>query len=500
MDVPPVAASAVPRRRTRAAGQAFLRLLLPLVAGGLAGIALILVGRGLWMLVTEPRGHCGGEGIAAQPCPAGTGAIPVIAWPFLFVGVPLAVGYAIRGRWISRGAMLAAGVAGVLSGQAVFGTVAGIALPTAWQVASGSSTVLSTVGTLQYGDSVIWVGTSKAVSYDAATGQRRWTLAMPRDSVACAVSNPGTAAVGLIGYGAGQPGEECDGVLAVDLGTGRRLWAAPLPGASDGATLLVAGGSGVIVGADGLSAVSARTGARRWAFSGARGCTIDQAAASQGAIAALFRCGTGIYVTDLDAATGQPAWTSGLPQADSGGDLDLLSADPVVVTDWVLPASTGTGPAHGGSKSAVAFSASGRPAAFPLGTGDLGLQLAGEEYNQPPVVTDGMLVGVAATGQASLSLAGYRLPDGHLQWQVSIPDDYVDAITAAGGEVYFTDQVIPALFAVSAGSGALRPLGSITGLYLGATPVTLYPVGRHYVLVNPDAADGIPVIASVTGQ
>jgi len=75
----------------------------------------------------------------------------------------------------------------------------------------------------------------------------------------------------------------------------------------------------------------------------------------------------------------------------------------------------------------------------------------------------------------------------------------VDAITAAGGEVYFTDQVIPALFAVSAGSGALRPLGSITGLYLGATPVTLYPVGRHYVLVNPDAADGIPVIASVTG-
>jgi len=537
VDAPVVVANTVPRRP--AAGTVFLRLLPALVTGVLAGTGVTLAGRGLWTLATEPHGHCGGNGLAAQPCPTGTGPILGIALPFFLLGVPVAIAYAIRGRWVNRGGMRVAGVAGVLAGQAIFGAVAGTALPTAWSVPSDRLTELSTVGSWQYGGSVIWVRGTEPVSYDAATGQRRWILTMPRGSVACAVSQPGSP-VGLIGYGAGQPGQECAGVLAVDLRTGQRLWTVPLPGTADGVTLLVAGDSGVINTDDGLIAVQASTGARRWSFPNAHGCTVEQAAASQGksspgtaspgtaspgtaspgtaspgtaspgtaspgppspaTVAALVRCGTDATVTDLDAATGRPAWTSRLRQAAGQGELDLLSADPVVITDWVLPTHEGTGPDHGGSKTAIVFSASGQAAAFPIGTGDLGLQLVGEGFNPSPVVADGMLIGISADDQASTSLAGYRLADGRLQLHASTSDDYVNALAVSGDRVYFTDQVIPALFAVSVRSGALWSIGNITGLDVDVTQACLYPVGRHYILVNPHATGGAAVIAAITGR
>jgi hypothetical protein len=104
--------------------------------------------------------------------------------------------------------MLAAGIAGVPAAQAIIGAVTGTALPTAWSVPSGGATEASTVGSWQYGDSVIWVRANEAVSFDTATGQRRWTLAMPHGRVACAASEPDSP-VGLIGYGTGQPGQDC---------------------------------------------------------------------------------------------------------------------------------------------------------------------------------------------------------------------------------------------------------------------------------------------------
>jgi hypothetical protein len=315
----------------RPARGTLLRLIPAVIAGALSGIGTLLCIRNLWTAAAQAHAHCDGNGLTARPCTTGLDTVLAVGLICAVLGVPAAIGYAVRGRWVNRAGMVAAGAAGLLTGQAIFGAVTGTDLPTAWSVPTTVSTELGTIGSMQYGDSVIWVRTDKAVSYDAATGQRRWSLAMPRGSVACAVSDSG-AQVGLIGYDMGQPGDECSGVLAVDLATGHRLWSAPLPDASDGVTLLVTGDAAVIV-------------------------------------------------TD--------------------GDLTAL---------W------------------------------------------------------------AGTG----------------------------ALAVSGDQVYFTDQAIPALFAVSARSGALRSIGTITGPDLDVNQVTLYPAGRHYILVNSRAYPGIAVLAAIT--
>jgi outer membrane protein assembly factor BamB len=473
-----------------------LRLIPAVIAGALAGIGTLLCIRNLWTAAAQAHAHCDGNGLTARPCTTGLDTVLAVGLICAVPGVPAAIGYAVRGRWANRAGMVAAGAVGLLAGQAIFGAATGTDLPTAWSVPATVSTELGTIGSMQFGDSVIWVRTDKAVSYDAATGQRRWSLAMPRGSVACAVSDSG-AQVGLIGYGMGQPGDECSGVLAVDLATGHRLWSAPLPDASDGVTLLVTGDAAVIVTDDDLTALWAGTGAPRWTLPSTQDCAIQQAdategtASSPGAIAALIWCGGNeATVADIDAATGHRAWTSQIPDVADRGDLDLLSADPVVVTDWVL--------GNEGSKAAVMYSASGRATTFPIGTGDFGLQLADEGFNPPPVVIDGMLVGVSADAQTATSLAGYRLSDGRRLWDVSTSDDFVNALAVSGDQVYFTDQAIPALFAVSARSGTLRSIGTITGPDLDVSQVTLYPVGRHYILVNSRAYPGIAVLAAIT--
>lgn len=472
-----------------------LRLIPAVIAGALAGIGTLLCIWNLWTAAAQAHAHCDGSGLAARPCTTGLDTALAVGLICAVPGVPAAIGYAVRGRWVNRTGMLVAGAAGLLAGQAIFGAVTGTNLPTAWSVPTTVSTELGTIGSMQYGDSVIWVRTDKAVSYDAATGQRRWSLPMPPGSAACAVSGPG-ARVGLIGYGMGQPGDECSGVLAVDLATGHRLWSAPLPDASDGITLLVTGDAAVIVTDDGLTALLAGTGAPRWTLPSTPDCAIQQAGApggtaSPGTIVAVIQCGGNeATVADIDAATGHRAWTSPIPDAAGQGDLDLLSADPVVVTDWVA--------GNGGSKTAVLYSASGRATTFPIGTGDFGLQLADEGFNPPPVVIDGMLVGISADAQAATSLAGYRLSDGRRLWDVSTSDDFVNALAVSGDQVYFTDQVIPALFAVSARSGALRSIGAITGPDLDVSQVTLYPVGQHCILVNSRAYPGIAVLAAIT--
>jgi hypothetical protein len=76
----------------------------------------------------------------------------------------------------------------------------------------------------------------------------------------------------------------------------------------------------------------------------------------------------------------------------------------------------------------------------------------------------------------------------------------VNALAASGDQVYFTDQVTSALLAVSTRSGAQRSIGTITGPDLDVTQASLYPVGRHYLVVDPHATAGTAIIAAITGQ
>ncbi|MGH3975589.1 MAG: PQQ-binding-like beta-propeller repeat protein [Pseudonocardiaceae bacterium] len=102
-----------------------------------------------------------------------------------------------------------------------------------WQVALNQPNAftlndLSTGGRFDLGptrwvtdDSVISLGATELVSYDLATGEKRWTVGVPGGEI-CAASFDLTSD----GTGAVLSGDRCTKVTAVDTRTGKQLWSA----------------------------------------------------------------------------------------------------------------------------------------------------------------------------------------------------------------------------------------------------------------------------------
>ena len=484
------------------AGKLARRLILALIVGALAGLAIMLQVKGWGTLASEAGGSCGtsDQGVSYGACPRGIAPALVISFLIGLPAVPAAIALLVRKGWARRG-LLAVGLAGgVLAGQSLFGIWHGTDLAIAWTAPSDSSTQLSTVGAWASGGSLIRVRVDEAVSYDAATGSQQWGLQMPGVDVACGVSGTSSSAtIGLITYG--QDSTTCDHVMAVDLATGRQLWSDPVQnpytGNSPTGGLAVAGGQAIVLTDDGIAGVSAQSGAQQWTLAPPADCAFQQLAASGGSAVALAACDASYYVVSINPATGKAAWQHHVTEPSSSYQFQILSASPVVINDDLTgPRGTSTVRVFGSDGGVTsAFSVSG----IPLAGGTVALNTASTDgFGVPVAVADGMLVGATSVNGGKDALAGYRLADGERQWLVDTPDE-VNDVALSGSELAFVDESDPAysLEEVGVTTGTLRSLGYFTQGVLQSGDSGLYSVTGDYVVanLNGDSSSQAPVAA-----
>ena len=418
----------------------------------------------------------------------------------------------------ARGVIVALLVAGLAAlavilqlnvGRTLMGSRHGSGLTIAWTAPFDSSSELSTVGAWVNGGSLVRVRVDEVVSYDGATGRRQWTLPIPGTDVACSISNDtgigATGPVGLVMYG--QDSISCDHVMAVDVRTGRQLWATPLPSTYSGDSALgalgVAGGTAVVLTDDGIIGLNIRSGSKRWTKTSE--CGFEELAASGGTAVALSACGSASnYVISIDPATGKVAWRHKIAEPSDNYEFRILSASPVVISD------NQTGPratiaevrvfGPGGAVTAT-FSVSGIH--DPAASGPLVLNTDPTDgFGYPEVIADGALVGVAQDHSGHSALVAFGLSSGQRRWMVPLPD-VVNDITAGGraqhGEVVLVDESDPAysLEEVDIATGKLRSLGSFGQQALDSGDSGLYTVGSDYLVVNLNGAFNNPPIAAI---
>lgn len=441
---------------------------------------------------------------------------PALIWSFLvgFPAVPATLTLVFRKGWTRRG-FLAVGVAGgLLVGHSLpvsaslFGTGHGSDLTIAWKAPSDSSSELSTVGAWVNGGFLVRIRVDEVASYDAATGQQRWTLPIPGTDVACSVSNDtgtgGTGTIGLVMYG--QDSTSCDHVMAVDLTTGHRVWATPLPSSYGGDQALgvlgLAGGTAVVLTDEEIIGLDARSGAKRWTKASS-GCGYEDLVASGGTAVALASCGSASdYVVSLHPATGKVAWRYKITEPSDNYDFQILSASPVVISD----SQTGPRAANAdvrvfgpGGAVTARFAVSGIPDRAAGGPLILDTDL-NDGFGFPEVIADGALVGVAQDERGHSALVAFGLPSGRRQWVVPFPDE-VNEITVGGraqrGEVVLVDESYPAysLEEVNVTTGKLRSLGVFTQQALDSGDSGLYAVGNDYLIVNLNSIINPPIAA-----
>jgi outer membrane protein assembly factor BamB len=486
-------------------------LLLALIVGVLAGMAIMLQVGAWHALVSESGGACGTseQGVSYGACPRGI--TPALILSFV-IGVPagcVAFALLLRRGWARRGVLAVAVAAGLFAGQSLWGAWHGTDLSTAWAAPYDTTADLSTVSAWTTGDALIRVRADEVVSYAAATGQQQWSLPVPGTDVACSASTTPAAGlgatVGLVAYGADAG--SCDHVLAVDLATGRQLWSAqvqdPYSGASSTGALAVAGPTAIILTADGIAGVDAATGAQKWTLAPPGDCTFQQLAgtgsstSTVGAVA-LAACDSSYYVVDIDPVTGKEAWQARVSEPSASYQFQILSVDPVVVNDD-LPGPRGTSVAR-------VFSASGSlVSAFPVTGITVGgvpssLNTASNQgFGVPAVVAGGLLIGVTTpAGGNRCAIVAYQLASGKRQWVADTPDPVYD-VALDGSELSLIDDSQPALSLeeASVATGALRSLGYFAAGDIEPADSGLYVVGRDYLVVNLNGVAPIPPVAAI---
>jgi outer membrane protein assembly factor BamB len=499
-DIPPRGWKAQGRARP---GKVARGLIIALIAGVLAGFAIMLQVKGWGTLASESGGSCGtsSEGVSYGACPRGIAPALTISFLVGFVAVPLALYYLFRKGWFRRGLLVVGAVAGVFAGQSLFAVWHGTDLAIAWTAPHDSSSELTTVGAWVNGGSLIRVRVDEVVSYAAATGQPQWTLPIPGTDVACSVSGTSSGAtIGLIEYGQGPT--TCDHVMAVDMATGRQLWADAVKshygGSSATGVLAVAGGTAIVLTDDGLVGVSAQSGAQRWTLAPPEACSFQQLAASGASAVAEAACDSSFYVVSIDPATGKAAWQHHVTEPSASYQFQILSASPVVINDNLTgPRGTSTVRVFGaGGNVTSTFPVSG----IPLHGGTVSLNTASTEgFGFPAVVADGMLVGVTTLNGGGGALVGYQLSSGQRQWLMTTPDEVTD-VALNGDELAFIDKSDPDYSLEEAGltTGKITSLGFFSqGIYQTAES-GLYVPGGNYLVVNQDGdSSGQPPVAAI---
>jgi len=460
-----------------------------------AGAAIMLQIRGWAALESESGLVCGTGG---SPCPGRE--VPGLVASFVvgLAAVPLLIWILVRGRKVYYLAVAAAGlVAGVFAGQALSGAPPGD-LRVDWTAPHDSAGAQAAEGVWTTGDSLIRVSAGQIVSYQAGTGRRQWTLAVPGGNVACAVS-PETALVprtpgqlaGLVGFGAA--GGACDHVLAVNLGTGRPLWSGPVGArwrGNQGTGFVAAGGgTAVAVTASGVRGYNLRTGAPRWTTRTPVGCADQTVAAGTRAAVVLASCSRSFAVIGLDLASGRQLWRASVPEPAPGYQFTVLSADPLVV-DNRLPGGQGD--------HLLVFTPGGRVAAtFPV----TGLDTSDYQGSGPEIaISGGLLAGVTKPSGGHADVVAYRLADGHRLWRVPMPDDVV-AIRLDGGQLLVLDRSAPdlTLDAITIATGSLREIGHVPASAVDPGGTSVQVAGGRYLMVSLSGRGSVPAVASVGG-
>jgi hypothetical protein len=489
-----------PRRGRVRPGTLASRLIIALILGACAGLAVMLGVRGFGTLITEAGGSCGtsSTGGSYGACPRGITPAIIITFVVGIWAVPAAIALLFRKGWPRRG-VTALGVAGgLLAGQALFGIWHGSDLAVAWTAPFDSSDQLTTVGAWATGGSLVRVRVDEVVSYDAATGLQQWSVPIPGTDVACALSGLGAgtgaeSGTGLILYGSDS--STCDHVMAIDLSTGRQLWASALPSPDDSAVeiigqLAITGGTAVVLTDDGPMGLSVSSGARLWGPARPGECSVRQLAGSGSSLVALGSCFTGsgtetsYDVFSFSPATGKQVWDHRVSDSADAYSPRILSVSPLLIGEEAIgPRATSMVRVLGPDGTQLAD--------FPVG----GITLAGspvalsfqptDGFGSPDVVTGGMLIGVTAGSDGQDAIAAYRLSDGQRQWVVDTPDE-VNDITVAGDSIVYVDESDPAysLEKVSPATGKLTSLGFFSQGALESGDSGLYAIGGTYVIVN----------------
>jgi len=407
--------------------------------------------------------------------------------------------------WDRRALVAIAAAGGVLAGQSIWGTLHGQDLAVAWTANYDTSFELSTVGAWTHGGALIRVRVDGATSYDGATGRQLWSFTLPGTDVACSVSgSPATTeqAVGLIAFGQGSA--RCDHLMAVDLATGRPLWSRPLPyplSGSEGGLLAVAGSTAVVVSAEKALGLDLQAGTAKWTGAapgqGTSDCLTQQVAAAGQYLIALARCDSSFNVLSIDPATGKPAWTAHVTEPTSSYQIQLLSADPVVISD-VLPGAREVsrvqvfGP--GGQ-----VTSSMRVSGIPGVNGPAVLDTESHEvFGLRTVIADGLLIGVARETGPGTDIVAFQLADGQRRWLVHLPDE-VTAVRLSGDELMLVDESdpVPSLEAISLPSGHKRATGFISRGVYDSGDAGLYLAGGRDIIVNLRGAKPTPPVAAI---
>ena len=454
----------------------------------LAGAAILLQIRG-WSAVQGKSGSACASG--SPVCPHGVVPVLVISFVAGLAAIPFLIWTVARGPKLLAGVTVAGLAAGVFAAQALTGWMHVSELRVDWTAPYDAAGSPATEGVWTAGNSVIRVRADQVVSYQAATGRRQWTLAVPGGDVACAVSADTSAAtVGLVGYG--TAGGVCDQVLAVDLGSGRQLWSKQVPASwkGDQGTGFVAagGGTAVAVTAGAALGYDQRTGASRWTTMTPPGCSDQTVAAAQKSVVVLAACGTSFAVIDLDPATGRQLWRTPVPGQAPGYQFAILSADPVVVDD-VSPGQ----PQH-----VLAFGPTGHlQSTIPVGDLDTSYY---QGFGPQVAVSGGLLVGVTRPGGGHPGIVAYRLSDGGRQWLTPMADNVL-SLQQEDGQLLVIGQSQPslALESISLPSGSPHTIGFIPANLVDTGGDSVYTAGAHYVVVNLTGRAPVPPAAAVSG-
>jgi outer membrane protein assembly factor BamB len=492
-----------PSQRPARSGKIARRLIIALIAGFLAGAAIMLQVKGWGTLVSEAGGACGSssKGISYGACPRGITPALITSFIIGFAAVPAAIALLFMKGWVRRGCVAVAAAGGLLAGQSLFGIWHGSDLTIAWAAPHDGSSQLTTVASWASGGSLIRVRVDEAVSYDPATGTKRWALTMPGVDVACGVSGTSSSgAIALIAYG--QDSTTCDHVMAVDLASGRMIWSDPVGnpyrGSSPTGALAVTGNTAVVLTDNGIAGVNAASGKPRWTVAPPASCSFQQLAASGSSLVALAACNGSFVIVSIDAATGKAAWQHRVTEPSDSYQFQILSASPVVINDDLTgPRGTSTVRVLGPDGTVTStFSVSG----IPRGGGTVTLNTASTDgFGAPVVVADGMLVGVTEVNGPGDAIVGYRLADGTRQWLVNTPSEVHD-VALRGHDLVFVDESDPAysLEEIGVTTGTLHSFGFFTQRILQSDESGLYAFSGDMLVVNTNGASfAWPPVAAI---
>lgn len=471
------------------------------VSAVLFGAALTLLIKNFWVLGVESGGSCG---TSLGPCPKGMGWMVTLGFIGIFVFGPMtfiAMAGARAGAW-GRWAIVPLMVVGVLPALLIFDVLHGPGLKTVWATPPERPTSVEGLGSWQHGSLVMRARFDGVVAHDVGTGRRAWVYDIPAPQALCAMSRTADGGIGLIGHAAENA--PCSNVSAIDLTTGRALWTKALPpdsvsGRSVEDDVLALTGDAIAVQTDDqIMSYTVREGAARWTAKAGERCRFQHVVGGGGQFVTEVSCvETQPRIRAIDAVTGRTRWETAVPIRGTSANISLLSASPVL-----------TRVMEGGQRGVdvlAGFDQNGR-ITTQIQVDDAERRLYPEEtgFDAAPLrrllIHDGTLIIAGRTTDNDEMVYAYTLTDGRERWATEIPDD-VRSMQVVGDRVVVVEDVAfsARIQEISLGGGKRSDLGLVADT--GTSVMQVYVSGPHYVLVSERATspDTHPVMVLKTG-